>query len=1097
MVPKTKRFRALKQICQLSARHVKSFLLTQENQPMILKTKSMVKKFAYTFLLVTLCTGAFAQRIITGTVSNSENNEPVAGASVLIKGSDIGTTTNERGNFSIKVADNQTLSVSAVGFKARDIKVGSEQNHIRIELTNITKSLEEVEVTTALGIKRQERSLGYSAQVITNQQLTDAISNNWTDALAGKVAGLDMVKSNGGPDGSNKIILRGENNLTGDNEALIVIDGVVASGSSRRSGTNSGESTYGTGSDNMPADYGSGLNDINPEDIESVTVLKGPGAAALYGSRGANGAIIITTKSGSKNGKMNITFRSNADIQTINRWPDLQYEYGQGLAGADYYSYGASVDGASTGSTSSAYGPRFDGQMFYQYNGGTQAQDTVRTLWKPYKNQIRDFFTTGHTYTNSISVEGGSGKTTSRLALTNVSNDWIIPNTGYKRNTVSMAFNTKFSDKLTVTTNVNYTNKNSDNLPGAGYGNQSLMYWFIFWQPNSNLDWIKHYWVNGQDEKKIKYPYSSYPENPYAIVNEFINKMDRNSVTGNVRATYNFTKELSLMVRTSLDMAYEQRAQERPWDAGTKLPLGSYRTQNIYSMEESTDFLLKYVKKVNSDFDFSVTLGGSTLRNKYNRDEVRADSLKYPGVYSFANAAGVLISLPYKSQYALNSFYGLITTNYKKYLYLDLTARNDWTSTLATPTRTTNSGFFYPSANLSFVMSDALKLPETISFARLRFSASGVGSGGTRPYLTSFNYSAGGALFEGGLQNPSTLANPNLQPLRTITYELGASVGLLENRINLDIAVYNGNTKNQILSRIIDRSSGFSYSTINVGKVNNKGLEVTMSIIPVQKRSFKWTTNINYSTNTNIIKQLPDSNVVLYKGPQGGTQIIAKVGGSMGDLYGIGFQRAPDGQVIYDPTTGVALLTSDIKYLGHTTPRGRIGIGNQFTYKRFNLNLLFDAQFGGVGYSLTAYKMAEQGKTTNTLPGRYNGIIGNGVIEDVDGKYVKNTVIATDIDEFYRSMYGANNGEGATYSTDFIKFREASFNYSLNPKTTKKIGLKKLTVGVYGRDLIVWSPWPGFDPEFGNFSGTDIIKGFEIGQFPSSRSLGVNIIVGL
>jgi hypothetical protein len=573
--------------------------------------------------------------------------------------------------------------------------------------------------------------------------------------------------------------------------------------------------------------------------------------------------------------------------------------------------------------------------------------------------------------------------------------------------------------------------------------------------------------------------------------------MDRNSVTGNVRTTYNFTKELSLMVRTSLDMAYEQRAQERPWDAGTKLPFGSYRTQNIYSMEESTDFLLKYAKKVSNDFDFSVTLGGSTLKNRYNRDEIRADSLKYPGVYSFANAAGVLISLPYKSQYALNSFYGLITTNYKKYLYLDLTARNDWTSTLATPTRTTNAGFFYPSANVSFVMSDALKLPEKISFARLRFSASGVGSGGTRPYLTSFNYTSGGGLFEGGLQNPSTLANPNLQPLKTVTFELGASLGFFENRINLDLAVYNGNTKNQILSRIVDRSSGFASSIINVGKVNNKGLELTMNVIPVQTRSFKWSANINYSTNANIIKQLPDSNVVLYKGPQGGTQVMATVGGSMGDLYGIGFQRAPDGQVIYDPVTGVALLTSDIKYLGNTTPKGRIGLGNQFTYKRYSLNLLFDAQFGAVGYSLTSYKLAEQGKTTNTLPGRYNGIIGNGVIEDANGKFVKNTIIATDIDEFYRSMYGANNGEGATYSTDYIKFREASFNYSLNPKTIKKIGLKKLTVGVYGRDLLVWSPWPGFDPEFGNFSGTDIIKGFEIGQFPSSRSFGVNIIVGL
>lgn len=1061
-------------------------------------SKRLVLAFVGTLLFIILCMGASAQKAIIGKVKSSENNQPIPRASILIKETEVGTTTNEDGVFNIKALENQTLLVTAVGFEAKEIKIEQQKMPLNILLENATKNLEEVEVVTALGIKRQSRSLGYSAQVVTNDQLTDALAGNWTDALQGKVAGLDMVKSNGGPDGSNKIILRGENNIGGDNEALIIVDGVVTSGSGRRSGTNSGESAYGTGSDNQPADYGSGLNDINPEDIESVTVLKGPGAAALYGARGANGAIIITTRSGSKNGKTNITLRSNANMETINRWPDLQYQYGQGLGGAQYYSYGTFVDGASTSGTSSAYGPRFDGQMFYQYNGGLQAIDSVRTLWRPYKNQIRDFFTTGQTYTNSISVEGGStGKTTSRLAYTNVGNTWIIPNTGYKRNTVSMAFNTKFSEKLTVTTNVNYTNKNSDNLPGAGYGNQSLMYWFIFWQPNANLDWLKHYWANGQDQKVIKYPYSSFPENPYAITNEYINKMDRNSITGNVQAKYNFTKEISLMVRTSLDMAYEQRAQERPWDAGTKMPFGSYRTQDIYSMEQSTDFLLKYEKKINKNFDFSATLGGSTLKNRYNRNETRADSLVYPGIYSFANAAGVLLSYPYKARYATNSFYGLITASYKKYLYFDLTGRNDWTSTLATPSRINNAGFFYPSANTSFVLSDAFKLPEAISFARLRFSVAGVGSGGTKPYLTSFNYTSAGSLYGGSLQNPSTLANPNLEPLKTISFELGASMAFFQNRLSFDLAVYNGNTKNQILPRIIDRSSGFANSIINAGKVNNKGLELTMSATPVQTRSFRWTASINYSTNRNTIISLPDSNVVLYRGPQGGTQIIAKPGGSMGDLYGIGFLRAPDGQVIYDPVSGIAQLGTDIKYLGNTTPKGRIGFGNKFSFKRYSLNVLFDAQFGGVGYSLSAYKLAEQGKTVNTLPGRYSGIIGNGVVQDVNGKFVKNTIISTDLDEFYRAMYGANNGEGATYATDFIKFREATFSYSLSTNAIKKLGLKKLTVGVYGRDLLVWSPWPGFDPEFGTFSGTDIVKGFETGQFPSSRSFGVNIVVGL
>jgi TonB-linked SusC/RagA family outer membrane protein len=1002
-----------------------------------------------------------------------------------------GTLTSESGQFEINAKTGDILVVTAVGYNEKTV-VYNHQQTLNILLKPATKDLEDVKVVTALGIVRDKRELGYNTQTITSEQLTDAPSGNWTDALAGKVAGLDLVRSNSGPGGSNKIILRGENNLTGDNEALIVLDGVVLN-TAKRSGTNSGETVYGTGSDNMPADYGSNLGDLNPADFESVNILDGPAAAALYGQRGANGAIIITTKSG-KNKRMSIQFRSNVNIQQINRWPDLQYEYGQGLDGADYYSYGTSPDGrSSTSGTSSAYGPKFEGQYFYQYSPLLQGRDSAATLWRPYTNQIRDFFQDGNTLTNSISVNGGNGKTTSRFSYSNTHNKWIIPNTGYNQNNVSLAFNTDFNDKLRITTQVSYNNKTSDNLPGAGYGNQSLMYWFIFWQPNADLNWLKNYWVNGQEGKQIKYPYSSYPENPYAIAYEYINRMQRNAVTGNVKAVYNFSKALSLQARTSLDLAYEQRAQERPWDAGTKMPKGSYREQNIFTMEKSADISASYKKDLNERYGFNLMLGGSILRDNYTRDQTRADSLKYPGLYSFSNAAGVLYSLPYRSQFAINSLYGLLSTHYKDLLYLDLTAREDWNSTLATPVRTTNAGFFYPSASMSFILSDAVKLPAFINYAKLRLSAAGVGSGGTTPYLTAYNYTSAGTAFEGGLQNPGTLPNADLKPLKTLTYETGFNLSMFKERLTIDLTLYTGNTKNQILSRIIDRSSGYTTAVINAGQINNKGIEFTLNATPVQTTNFKWSTSIIYSSNKNTIVNLPDSNVVLYKGPQGGTEIIAKPGGSMGDLYGIGFERSPDGQVVYDPTTGFAKLTSDVIYLGNTTPKGRVSWGNKVNYKRWSLNLLFDAQYGAKAYSLTAYKLAEQGKTTNTLPGRYNGIIGNGVIQNEDGSYRKNDVIATDIDEYYRSMYGANNGEGATFSTDFIKFREATLSYTLSPRFAKRLGLQKLSIGIYGRDLFVWSPWPDFDPEFGTLSGTDIIKGFEIGQFPSARSFGANL----
>ncbi|MRG47936.1 SusC/RagA family TonB-linked outer membrane protein [Chitinophaga sp. SYP-B3965] len=1033
--------------------------------------------------------------VIRGKVTD-ENGQALIGVNIKSGDGNKGTVTDKNGNY--------TLTVSAAGTKVTFSFIGYISHVVTVKATEVMnvqmlpdpKALGEV-VVTALGIKRDEKALGYSATVVKGEQLTDALSNNWTDALSGKIAGVNLIRSNSGPTGSNRIVLRGENNLDGNDEALIVVDGVVINQGSGRRTAITGESAYGTSSDNMPADYGSGLNDINPEDIESITVLKGPGASALYGQRGANGALIITTKSGSSKRKgLGVTFSSNGSLETVNRWPDLQYEYGQGTEGMDYYSFGATADGASTSGTSSAYGPRFDkDRKFFQYDPVTQTVGKERTPWVPYTDKINKFFTTAGTLTNTVSVDGGTDKTTARFSFTNVANKWILPNTGYGRNTVSLSVNSKVNDKLQISSKINYTNKTSDNLPGAGYGNQSIMYWYIFWQPNADPDWLRNYWAKGLEGKTIKYPFSSFPENPYAISHEFLNASDRNGITGNVQATYNFTKELSLLVRTSVDFGYEQRAQSRPFDAGAKLPFGSYRTQNIFSMERSTDFLLRYNKKV-GDFEFSVTGGGSALRNNYNKDETRADSLVIPGIFSFANSAGPLITIPRRSKYAINSFYGLISAGYKNFLYLDLTARQDWNSVLATPERTENAGFFYPSMNTSFIVSEVVKLPSSIDFAKLRFSVAGVGSGGTEPYFTSYYYDPVIGS-DGELANPTLLANGNLVPLKTVTYEAGAVLKMFKNRLGLDLAIYTGNTKNQIIRRKLDPASGYPEAVINAGVVNNRGIEVGLNGTPVQTKDFKWNTNVVFSANRNHIKSLPDSFIVLRTGPIAGGAIVATVGGSMGDMYGRGYQRAPDGQIIYDATTGFAKITEGIVYLGNTSPKWKLGWTNEFQYKQFRFTFLFDGQYGAVAHSLMNYKLAEQGKTKITLPGRYSGMIGNGVVDDGSGKFVKNTTIATDIDEYYRSHYGADNAEGSTFSTDFIKFREARVEYGFSPKLIKRLGLQKAVLGFYGRNLFIWSPWPMFDPEFGTISDTGgIVQGFETAQFPSTRSFGFNLVLG-
>ena len=1082
-------------------------------------------------LLLLFNTPTFGQEtvVVTGTVL-TDKDEALQAVTVLATGRSgnpgqtLSAITNEKGIFTfsqLKAGEVYDFAFSSVGYqtlyyKGFAVKQAGKSNTVLVRLINKSSDLSEV-VVTALGIKKSERSLGYALTKIDGAQLSNAASLNWTDALSGKVAGLNLIRSGSGPAASSKIILRGENNLTGDNEALIVVDGVVINNSSGKRSSNKSDQVYATNSDNLPADYGSSLNDINPQDIETVSVLKGPAAAALYGQRAANGAIIITTKSAAqkKKGHFNIRYTLNGNIEQINRYPDLQYEYGQGLGGALYYSYGASEDGASTSGTSSAYGPKFDGQSFYQYDPVRQTAGLQRTPWKAYDN-INDFWNQGQDLRHNLSIDGRLGSTGVRLNLGTENDKWVVPNTGFVRSNIGLSTNTDIAKNLKISTKVNYGYRNSDNLPAAGYGNQSLMYWYIFWQPNADYNWLRNYWAGGKGStydslyKFIRYPFSSFPENPFAIVNEFLNKTRRNNVTGNVTFNYQATKELSLLLRGNLDWMNDKREQDRPYDAGTRLPTGSVRKQNIYSQEKSYDFMAKYLKEVNRNVKLGVTLGGSQLKNRYYKTDIRADGLKYPKglagaspypqIYKLDSSLYGLTYYPDTSRYQMNSVYGIINFSYKNFLFAEITGRQDWNSVLATPKRTDNVGFFYPSINSSFILSDAVKLPGYIYYAKLRASFAQVGSGGTIPYRTAYTYALanGGIYPDSALVSPTTLPNVNLQPLLTSTFEFGTELQFFNGRLGLDLAVYFGNTRNQILTRTVDASSGYNASLINAGKVRNNGVEVQLTAKPViTKSGFSWNVFGTFSMNRNKIMSMPDSSVLLRAGNIASGQIVASVGGSLGDLYGLGYQRSPNGKVIFDPATGFPKITDNIIYLGNTTPKYKFSLGNGFQYKNFTLNLLFDAQVGAVAYSLTHYKLVEQGKLKSTLPGRYNGIIGNGVVQNPDGSYRKNNVIATDIDQYYQYSMGSYNAEGSVFSTDFLKFREASLIYAFTPKLLKKIGLTSATVGIYGRDLFIWSPWPIFDPEFGTLAGSDIVTGFETGQFPSTRTLGFSLSIGL
>lgn len=1053
-----------------------------------------------------------ATMVLKGTIM--EGGAPVPSATVIIKQDgqkNVVAIANDNGQFSktLPVISGGVVEITAVGYKPLRKKFTADAQALNLVLQKDDQQMANV-VVTALGIKKSERSLGYALTKVDSNQLNQAAALNWTDALSGKVAGLTLIRSGSGPAASSKIIIRGENNITGDNEALIVVDGVVINNGSGRRSANASDQVYATNSDNLPADYGSSLNDLNPNDIESVNTLKGPAAAALYGQRAANGALIITTKSATqkKKGHFSVKYTVNGSLEQVNRYPDLQYEYGQGLGGAEHYSYGASDDGASTSGTSSAYGPKFNGQSFYQYDPVRQTAGKTRTPWVAYDN-INDFWDLGRDLRNNISVDGKLGNTGIRVNLGTENDKWIVPNTGFTRKNIGLTTNTDITPRLKLSTKINYGFRNSDNLPAAGYGNQSLMYWYIFWQPSADYNWLRNYWRGEKGSaysdtnmyRTIQFPFSSFPENPFAIAYEFLNKTRRNNVTGNVTLNYQLTKEISLMLRGNLDWMNDKREQDRPYDAGSRLPRGSVRIQNIYSQERSYDFMAKYIKDLNKDIRFGVTLGGSQLRNEYDKFDARNDGLRIPGIYTLKNSMYGLVYWPDSSRYEINSMFGIVNLSYKNFLYAEITGRQDWNSVLATPKRTDNVGFFYPSINTSFIISDVVAMPTYVDYAKIRTSFAQVGSGGTTPYRTAYAYplASGGTYPDTSLVATQVLPNPNLKPLTTTTFELGTEVQLWKGRLNVDLTLYFGNTRNQILNRTVDASSGYAASIINAGKVRNNGVEVQLNAKPVVTRTgngFSWSTYATFSYNKNKILSMPDSSVLLRAGQIASGQIVANVGGSLGELYGLGYKRSPDGQVVFDATTGFPVITDSIIYLGNTTPKYKFSLGNNFKYKNFSLNVLFDAQVGAVAYSLSHYKLAEQGKLKSTLPGRYNGIIGNGVIQEKDGSYRKNDVVAYDIDQYYQYTMGSYNAEGSTFSTDFVKLREVTLNYIFKPKFLKKLGLSSASVGIFGRDLFIWSPWPIFDPEFGTLAGSDIVRGFETGQLPSTRTMGFNLSLG-
>ncbi len=959
------------------------------------------------------------------------------------------------------------------------------------------KNIEEV-VVTALGIKRQDKSLGYVAETVGSETFEETQNNNWAQSMEGKVAGLKIQTTGAGPLGSSRITLRGEKSMSMDNNyALIVVDGIPLSDGPRVN-AGSGTSAYGAGSGgDLPIDFGNGLNSINPDDIESVTVLKGASAAALYGSRAANGALMITTKSGKgKNGKIRVTLNSSASFDTVLKWPDFQHEYGQGTLAKDkngnfYYSYGASADGVSTGGTSSAFGPKFDGQMYYQYDPTVEGQSLSRQLWRPYKNNVKDFWETGSTYSNSISIENSNEKTSYRTSLTYLSNEWMMPNTGFDRFNFAGSFSHKLNDRLKISTKLSFNRTKSDNLPATGYNNQSISYFMIFQNPNVDLAWYKPVWKKGQENVDQIHPFSSYIDNPYLIAYHMLNGVDKKNLGVNVSLDYQLNDQFSFLLRSGVDYLNEERTTQRPYSSANYRQ-GFYREQLITNQEYNTDALLTY-KNQFGKLDVSASVGGSIRYNEYLMNDYRAEGLKVPGDYSLSNAITLNTRLPKPYDERVNSAYGLLTLGYDQKIFVDITGRNDWSSTLIK----SNRSFFYPSVSTSFILSDIFNLRSPgFSFWKLRGSWAKVGIDGS-PYQLTKYYNVGD--FPGSIQTPSVYPNPNLKPENNTNIEAGMDFGFFKNRLNYSVTLYENLTDNQILSIPALYESGYSHRIINGGKIRNRGVEMSLNARPIQTKSFTWNVNANWSLNRNEILSLPpefNGEPYTMSTVAGVLYFNAVVGGSLGDFYGYKLLRTEDGQVIYGDN-GLPARPATIEKVANAFPEWRAGLQNEFRYKNFSLSFSFDGQLGGNAYSQTHHKMSEQGKLMHTLKGRdaVDGmIIGEGVVQNADGSFSPNTKKVT-LSSYYADYYRRANIETNTFDTSFIKLRDARISYSLPKTLTRPMGVEDLTLALFGKNLWMWTEFPMFDPEVAALDNSTITPGVEIGQLPSSRTVGIQLNV--
>lgn len=1039
-------------------------------------------------LLVCLSFGAFAQLRVEGEVSDAEG-QPLTGASILIKGKTGGVSTNAQGRYAINVPDkNVTLIVSFLGFIQKEVPVNG-QSTVNVVLLREESQLRSV-VVTALGIKRQKGALGYAVSDIAAKDIAGFGETNPMASLAGKVAGVNVSGTTAGPTGSTRIVIRGIRELQGSNQPLYVIDGVPAV-----------NGNIGNADQNGGFDLGDGLSDINPNDVESITVLKGASAAALYGSRALNGVILITTKSGKGKKGLGIEFSNTVTIDKINtKFDEVQKTYGQGSNGVP------NRDASNASNIGSSWGPK------YTELDSMIQRDGSKRPYKYRENHISDFFRSGVTVMNTLAVTGGNDKSSLRASYSNVSNKDIAPKSGFSRNNFAIRGETKVTDQLTLEAKGSLMFESVWNRPALTDDVNNMGNGLINIAGNFDQSWLQNY--ANADGSYINYTGDPYRANPYWTLNRTKNDSRKQRIGGSLNATYKFSDRLSATINAGTD--FFNFNFENFYDKYTPTRDGGLLVMNdIKVREENYQAMINYNTRLTPDLKLDVMAGGNMMKYSWRQLAMEGKDIIQEGKSAINNFAQI-VGRPSNPRRQINSVFGNVQFGYKDYLYLNVQGRNDWSSTLPKE----NRSYFYPSADLSFILTNAFDLKsDIVNYAKLRTSVGQVG-GDTDPFQTNFTYSLTGTrLGESPMGEimGDVVPNPHLKPQRKSSIELGADIGFLNDRIGLDFTWYHEVTKDAIVRLPIAPSSGYNFAMLNAADLKNSGVEILLRTTPLRlANGFRWDLSLNYSKNFNTITNL-NNEVPTYTVSEArwaGASIIAEEGKAFGTILGKDFKRDAQGSIIHGGD-GKPLYT-DVQPIGVSLPDWSGGIVNSFSWKGFELKAVIDIRMGGDMLSMTNQVMVNSGQAPITEAGResYNewqrerraaqnagqdpdlvprngrGYIGVGVNEE--GK-------PNDV-PINPAEYWGNVSENAhtlnIYDASYVKLRDVGINYTLPKSLFKKLPVQSITVGVIGRNLwIIHKNTPNIDPESNYNNGNG--QGFEYGSLPGRKRFGFNVFIKL